>query len=163
MRSKQRKLGWSLPWKLCFPSAARIDPSAGRGFCFPSANSKLGFGGHAESVGPVSRERPASGPTRSISGETIDARARRGGSKARPAAPWAATRWLASVGDDFPASLTRVEAFNAGGSFSEGGVPGVYLVAEEEGEIVGGLSVRYALNAYLRDSGGHVGSCVPSA
>ena len=64
------------------------------------------------------------------------------------------------VGDPFPAYLARVEAFNAGGLFSERGVPGVFLVAEDQGEIVGRLSVRYALNAYLREFGGHVGYCV---
>ena len=64
------------------------------------------------------------------------------------------------VGDDFPAYVARVEAFNAGGLFSEGGVPGLYLVAEERGEIVGRLSLRYRLNAYLREFGGHLGYCV---
>ena len=64
------------------------------------------------------------------------------------------------VGDPFPPYVARVEAFNAGGPFSEGGVPGAFLVAEDQGEIVGRLSVRYALNAYLREFGGHVGYCV---
>ncbi len=65
------------------------------------------------------------------------------------------------LGDSFLAYVRRVDAFNDGGPFfTEGGVPGIFLVAECEGEIVGRLSVRYELNAYLREYGGHVGYCV---
>ncbi len=63
-------------------------------------------------------------------------------------------------GDDFVAYVKRVDAFNAGGKFSEGGVRGVFLVAEHEGSIVGRLSVRHELNDYLRQYGGHIGYCV---
>jgi predicted acetyltransferase len=63
-------------------------------------------------------------------------------------------------GDDFAAYVRRLEAFNAGGRFSEGGVPGAFLIAEVEGAVVGRLSVRYELNDYLRRYGGHLGYCV---
>jgi predicted acetyltransferase len=63
-------------------------------------------------------------------------------------------------GDDFVAYVARVDAFNAGGQFSKGGVPGAFLIAEVDGAIVGRLSVRFELNDYLRLYGGHVGYCV---
>lgn len=65
-----------------------------------------------------------------------------------------------SPGDDFAAYVARVDAFNAGGQFSEGGVTGLFHVAEHEGLIVGRLSVRFELNDYLREYGGHIGYCV---
>lgn len=64
------------------------------------------------------------------------------------------------IGEAFDAYVARVDAFNAGGRFSEGGVPGVFLVADCDGEIVGRLSVRYELSDYLREFGGHIGYCV---
>ena len=63
-------------------------------------------------------------------------------------------------GEDLVAYVARVDAFNAGGQFSKGGVPGAFLIAEVDGAIVGRLSVRFELNDYLRLYGGHVGYCV---
>jgi predicted acetyltransferase len=63
-------------------------------------------------------------------------------------------------GDDFAAYVRRTEAFNAGGDWSEGGVPGRFLVAESEGRLVGRLSLRFELDEYLRRFGGHLGYCV---
>ena len=67
-------------------------------------------------------------------------------------------------GDDFEAYVRRTDALNAeSGPWSEGGVPGCFLVGEAEGELVGRLSVRYALNDYLSLYGGHIGyGIVPS-
>ncbi len=63
-------------------------------------------------------------------------------------------------GDDFAAYVRRTDAFNAGaGPWSEGGVRGCFLVGEMEGELVGRVSVRYALNDYLALYGGHIGYC----
>jgi len=64
------------------------------------------------------------------------------------------------IDDPFGAYVARVDAFNAGSRFSEGGVPGIFLVADCDGEIAGRLSVRYELNDYLREYGGHIGYCV---
>ena len=39
----------------------------------------------------------------------------------------------------------------------EGRVPATFLVAEAEGQIVGRVSIRHALNAYHAEVGGHIG------
>jgi predicted acetyltransferase len=44
-----------------------------------------------------------------------------------------------------------------------GWVPGTFLVAEADGEIVGRVSVRFALNDWLRNYGGHIGYAVRPA
>ncbi|HEY6527041.1 MAG TPA: GNAT family N-acetyltransferase [Solirubrobacteraceae bacterium] len=36
-------------------------------------------------------------------------------------------------------------------------VPAAFLVADVDGELVGRVSIRYALNAFLADFGGHIG------
>lgn len=63
-------------------------------------------------------------------------------------------------GDDFGAYVARVDALAAGGTWSDRGVPGSFFLAEEEGRIVGRLSLRHELNDHLRRLGGHVGYCV---
>ncbi len=62
------------------------------------------------------------------------------------------------IGDDFEAYVARTDALNQGNEpWTAGGVPGWFFVAEDEGRIVGRLSLRQELNAYLRDFGGHLG------
>ena len=63
-----------------------------------------------------------------------------------------------TIGDDFEAYVARTDALNEGDEpWTKGGVPGWFFVAEDEGKIVGRLSLRSELNAYLRHFGGHLG------
>ena len=63
-------------------------------------------------------------------------------------------------GDDFAAYVRRTDALNRGdGPWSAGGVHGCFLVGDAGGELVGRLSIRYALNDYLSRYGGHIGYC----
>ena len=39
-------------------------------------------------------------------------------------------------------------------------MPGTFLVADIAGEIVGRTSIRFTLNAFLTERGGHIGYCV---
>lgn len=64
-----------------------------------------------------------------------------------PGMPWAEyLRTLADhrAGRNLPADL----------------VPAAFLVAEVAGEIVGRASIRFGLNEYLAQQGGHIGYCV---
>ena len=63
------------------------------------------------------------------------------------------------VGDDYAAWLVENDPKNRGERWPERGVPAHFLLAEDEGRIVGRLSIRFELNAYLRQFGGHVGYC----
>jgi predicted acetyltransferase len=63
-----------------------------------------------------------------------------------------------AIGDDFAAYVARTDALNQGNEpWTEGGVPGWFFVAEDDGRIVGRLSLRRELNEYLRHFGGHLG------
>ncbi|MCR6032908.1 GNAT family N-acetyltransferase [Nocardioides sp. zg-579] len=53
--------------------------------------------------------------------------------------------------------LAQYERERVGLALPEGRVPAAFLVAEVDGEIVGRLSVRFALNDWLAAYGGHVG------
>ncbi len=66
-----------------------------------------------------------------------------------------------ALGDDFAAYVRRIDTFNRGNDpFTPGGVAGEFWIAEEEGQIIGRLSIRYELNEFLRRYGGHLGYCV---
>jgi predicted acetyltransferase len=58
--------------------------------------------------------------------------------------------------------LARTEAIRRGDG-PPGTVPGAFLVAVVEGEIVGRVSIRFALDDYLLDRGGHIGYGVRAA
>jgi predicted acetyltransferase len=45
----------------------------------------------------------------------------------------------------------------AGVNLADGLVPGTFLAADVDGEIVGRASIRYELNDFLRRQGGHIG------
>jgi predicted acetyltransferase len=53
--------------------------------------------------------------------------------------------------------LERVERERLGVDLPEGWVPSTFLVAEVEGQVVGRVSIRHELNAYLAELGGHIG------
>lgn len=53
--------------------------------------------------------------------------------------------------------LARLESLRWGENVPDDRVPAAFLVAEVDGELVGRVSVRYALNDYLARIGGHIG------
>jgi predicted acetyltransferase len=78
----------------------------------------------------------------------------------------AATHELAEEGFSFAFGLDNARSFadyvasledRRLGRGLAGAVPETFLLAEVEGEIVGRLSLRHALNDQLRNSGGHIG------
>jgi len=60
-------------------------------------------------------------------------------------------------GEAWPVYLQRVERERLGVDLPEGWVPSTFLVAEVEGQVVGRVSIRHQLNAYLAELGGHIG------
>ena len=60
-------------------------------------------------------------------------------------------------GEPWPVYLDRLERLRQGIDLSEGWVPATFLVAEAEGQVVGRVSIRHELNAFLADVGGHIG------
>jgi predicted acetyltransferase len=60
-------------------------------------------------------------------------------------------------GEAWPVYLERLESLRLGVDLPEGGVPATFLVAEVEGLVVGRVSIRHELNAYLAQVGGHIG------
>lgn len=63
-------------------------------------------------------------------------------------------------GAAWPVYCRRLESQRHGVDLSEGRVPATFLVAEAEGQIVGRVSIRHELNAYLAEVGGHIGYAV---
>jgi predicted acetyltransferase len=66
----------------------------------------------------------------------------------------------ADLAAEWPAFLARVEQERRGEDLAPGWVRATFLVGEEEGRIVGRVSVRHELTDALRRLGGHVGYCV---
>jgi len=60
-------------------------------------------------------------------------------------------------GANWPVYCGRLESQRLGVGLPEGRVPATFLVAEAEGQIVGRVSIRHDLNAFLRQEGGHIG------
>jgi predicted acetyltransferase len=56
--------------------------------------------------------------------------------------------------------LSQLEDHRHGRNLPARHVPGTFLVADIAGEIVGRTSVRFTLNAFLAEWGGHIGYCV---
>ena len=83
------------------------------------------------------------------------------------AAVRSATRELAPEGFTFALGLDTASSFadyvacldarRLGQSLAPGEVPETFLLAEVDGQIVGRLSLRHALNDQLRTNGGHIG------
>lgn len=63
-------------------------------------------------------------------------------------------------GQDFASYLELLEAKQRGQRLSEGGVASTFEVGLVGGRIVARLSVRHALNDFLREQGGHIGYAV---
>jgi predicted acetyltransferase len=60
-------------------------------------------------------------------------------------------------GEAWPVYLARLEALRRGVDVPEGRVPATFLVAEVDGRMVGRVSIRHELNAFLAAEGGHIG------
>ena len=63
----------------------------------------------------------------------------------------------ATPGQPWAQYVERLAAIRRGEDLKEGWVPATFLVAEVDGEIVGRVSVRHALNGWLARYGGHIG------
>jgi predicted acetyltransferase len=63
-------------------------------------------------------------------------------------------------GMDWETYVKSWEDFQAGINLPERFVPSTLLMAEVAGEIVGRASIRYQLNDWLKNYGGHIGYCV---
>ncbi len=63
-------------------------------------------------------------------------------------------------GQDWETYVKAWEGYRAGIGLPERFVPSTLLMAEVDGEIVGRASVRFELNDWLRNYGGHIGYCV---
>ncbi|HEU4515095.1 MAG TPA: GNAT family N-acetyltransferase [Nocardioidaceae bacterium] len=59
--------------------------------------------------------------------------------------------------------LERLERYRRGVDLPEGYVPATFLVADVGGQVVGRVSVRHELNAWLAVVGGHIGYSVRPA
>ncbi len=60
-------------------------------------------------------------------------------------------------GLEWPSYLDVLEGLRTRTAVPDGLVPSAFLLAEVDGELVGRVSVRYALNDYLAAEGGHIG------
>ena len=60
-------------------------------------------------------------------------------------------------GEPWSAYLARLESLRLGVDVPKGWVPATFLVAEVDGQVIGRVSIRHQLNAYLADVAGHIG------
>lgn len=67
------------------------------------------------------------------------------------------------VGEPWSDYLRRVDDIRRGVNLPVGLVPATFLVAEVERQIVGRVSLRHELNAFLAEVGGHIGYAVRPA
>ena len=58
---------------------------------------------------------------------------------------------------EFSGYLNRLRRARQGLDLPEGWVPNTFLIAAIGNQVVGRLSLRYGLNEFLRNHGGHVG------
>jgi predicted acetyltransferase len=66
-------------------------------------------------------------------------------------------------GEPWTAYLDRVTDHRLGVGPSRGWVPATFLGAEVDGQLVGRVSIRHELNAFLAEFGGHIGYAVRPA
>ncbi len=59
--------------------------------------------------------------------------------------------------EDWSAFMERLDSLKRGENVPEGWVPSTFLVAEVGGQIIGRVSIRHELNAYLEWRAGHIG------
>jgi predicted acetyltransferase len=67
------------------------------------------------------------------------------------------------AGEPWHTYLDRLDKLQRGVDVPAGWVPATFLIAEAEGQLVGRVSVRHELNAYLGEFGGHIGYAVRPA
>lgn len=67
------------------------------------------------------------------------------------------------AGMDWSSFLRRTENLRLGIEVPTAFVPATFLVAEDQGRIIGRVSIRHSLNHYLRTVGGHIGYAVLAA
>jgi len=107
----------------------------------------VGGVGGAERVAPELRLRPPRPADEAVFAAGHRAMAAEGfvfGLGYQPGKPW-------------PAYLKELEDHRHGRNLPGGHVPGTFLVASVGQEIVGRTSVRFMLNAFLAERGGHIG------
>lgn len=61
------------------------------------------------------------------------------------------------ITEDWSGFLFHLDSMKKGEDLTEGWVPSTFLVAEVNGKIVGRVSIRHELNAFLENFGGHIG------
>ena len=66
-------------------------------------------------------------------------------------------------GESWPSYVARVDRDRLGFEIAPDRVPSTFLLAEVDGDIVGRVSIRHELNAYLASVGGHIGYAVRPA
>jgi predicted acetyltransferase len=74
---------------------------------------------------------------------------------------WYSFSW--QPGDDYAAHVRRLANNVAGVDLPDGHVAGSMLYGFVDGQIVGRVSIRHELNAFLRQRGGHIGYSVAPA
>ena len=65
-----------------------------------------------------------------------------------------------SEGRNWQEYLDYLACIRSGRSLPEGYVPSAFMIAEENGELIGRSSIRYELNDFLFSRGGHIGYAV---
>jgi len=71
--------------------------------------------------------------------------------------------WELTTDGSWVAYLDRLDRLHDGVDLPEGVVKSTFYLAEVNGEIVGSTSIRFDLNEYLSEFGGHIGYCVRPA
>ena len=71
--------------------------------------------------------------------------------------------WGLTSDGSWSAYLDRLDRLHEGVNLPDGVVKSTFYLAEVDGEVVGSTSIRYDLNEYLSEFGGHIGYCVRPA
>jgi len=68
--------------------------------------------------------------------------------------------WELTSDGSWSAYLDRLDRLHEGVNLPDGVVKSTFYLAEVDGEVVGSTSIRFDLNEYLSEFGGHIGYCV---
>ena len=68
--------------------------------------------------------------------------------------------WDLRPGEAWPSYVARVLAWPHGGGLPEGAVPATFLLGVSGGDVAARVLLRYELNPFLAEVGGHVGYAV---
>jgi predicted acetyltransferase len=71
--------------------------------------------------------------------------------------------WELTDDGSWAAYLDRLDRLHDGVDLPDGVVTSTFYLAEVNGEVVGSTSIRFDLNEYLSEFGGHIGYCVRPA